>query len=183
MLCQTRAGIRVFGVGFRLCQASGTHEVIHRTKYGAFPETAQSLGKWVAERWQPPPCHATLVPVPLHWRRRWKRGFNQAEAFAQGLSHAWGAKVNADILVRTIHKTSLTATSRAERQKALGHVFHAPPHSGRPVILVDDVLTTGATARICAEAMRRAGHEILGGVWMALASSTGWNLLLMMGLD
>lgn len=168
-LGQTRAGMLVFGLGFRLCQGSGTHEVIHRAKYGAFPETARSLGRWVAERWQPPPSKATLVPVPLHWRRRWKRGFNQAEAFADGLSCVWDVHVDGDILRRTIHKTSLTANTRAERQKALGQVFDAPPQGARRVILVDDVLTTGATARMCSEAMKLAGHEILGGVWMAMA--------------
>ncbi len=74
------------------------------------------------------------------------------------------------LLVRAGYRRSLTGSSRAERMRVLQACYVAKPTATpRNVVLVDDVLTTGATYRICAQALAAEGHTCLGGVWLALA--------------
>ena len=74
------------------------------------------------------------------------------------------------MLVRAGHRRSLTGSSRAERMRVLKACYVAQPaETPRNVVLVDDVLTTGATYRTCAQALEAEGHTCLGGVWLALA--------------
>ena len=180
ILARERAGCEVFGVGFRL--RNGTHDVLHRVKYGGFPREGYALGQWMAQGWRAPPPGSVLVPVPLHWRRRWRRGFNPPEAVAEGLATGWGRELRPDLLRRVRHRASLTASTRAARLDALTDMYVAGPKnrrnvaSGPPgdsagceVVLVDDVLTTGATFRVCRSVLEAAGHRVIGGVWLAMA--------------
>lgn len=74
------------------------------------------------------------------------------------------------LLARSGHRRSLTGSSRAERMRVLEACYVSKPTATpRNVVLVDDVLTTGATYRICAQALAAEGHTCLGGVWLALA--------------
>jgi len=170
----------VFGVGFRL--RNGTLDVLHRVKYGGFPREGRALGQWMAQGWRAPPPGSVLVPVPLHWRRRWRRGFNPPEAVAEGLTTGWGRELRPDLLRRVRHRASLTASTRAARQDALTDMYVAGPKNRRnvaseppgdsagcEVVLVDDVLTTGATFRVCRSVLEAAGHRVVGGVWLAMA--------------
>ena len=92
-----------------------------------------------------PPVTA-VVPVPIHWKRRWKRGYNQAELIARGVAETIGAPLRTDILRRvrpTVSQTTLT------RQERLGNVFEAfrasPQITTGHILLIDDVFTTGST--------------------------------------
>ena len=196
LLAAERTGSVAWGVGFRLRHGtghtaynqdvldamgptgSGTHAVVHRMKYGGFPRVGRELGKWLAKRWRAPPDNAVLVPVPLHWRRRWRRGFNPPQALAEGLAKEWTRVVLPEAMVRTRHRVSLTHASRTARLEALEATYHMnavvpfdedDDQAKPPVVLVDDVLTTGATFRVCRKVLEEAGHEVLGGVWLALA--------------
>ena len=105
-----------------------------------------------------------IVPVPLHYRRFFKRGYNQSEVLASMLAKQLN-KPYKNLLKRT-HSTQRQATlSREERLKNLQGAFAVknPAHvSGKKILLVDDVLTTGATLHACAEALQQAGSaEIL----------------------
>ena len=113
-----------------------------------------------------------VVPVPLHWLRKLRRGYNQAEVVAQGVADALAVPVCARLLVRrrrTRSQTSLSPEERqanvssafAVRQKVL-HRFCRRHGSPRHILLIDDVFTTGATLLACHRAIRRVlGPEVL----------------------
>lgn len=105
-----------------------------------------------------------IIPVPLHWRRHWKRGYNQAQVIAEGISARLGAPVRSDILIRPRSTKSQTRLSIEEKSLNVKNAFRlhkrcrvSIPHelSGiRHILLVDDVFTTGSTALACFTALR-----------------------------
>jgi ComF family protein len=102
---------------------------------------------------------AWVVPIPLHWRRRLTRGYNQAEALAIGMGRALSLPVR-PVLRRVVATPKLALTGRTERAKLMKQAFRARAVSGlkgRTVLLVDDILTTGATSGSAARALKRAG--------------------------
>jgi ComF family protein len=101
-----------------------------------------------------------LVPVPLHPRRLRARGYNQSELLARELSRRAGRRLVCGALVRradTPPQTGLTAAARRANLRDAFVVRRKGPLAGRTIVLVDDVLTTGSTARACARALRQAG--------------------------
>jgi ComF family protein len=102
---------------------------------------------------------AWVVPIPLHWRRRFSRGYNQAEALAIGVGRALSLPVK-PVLRRVVATPKLAQASRTERARLMKQAFE--PRSirglkGQTVLLVDDILTTGATSGAAARALKRAG--------------------------
>ena len=103
-----------------------------------------------------------LVPVPLHWRRLWSRRYNQSLLLARALGRRTGVPVDADSLLRRKPTPSQAGQSAgARRRNVAGAFFVARPESvrDRRLILIDDVLTTGATANACARQLKRAGAK------------------------
>ena len=103
---------------------------------------------------------AVVVHVPMHASRRRKRGFDQAERLAVGVSDALGLGFAGGVLKRrreTLSQTDPRVTSRAHNVAGAFAVSRPGPVRGAPVLLVDDVVTSGATARACAAALRMAG--------------------------
>jgi ComF family protein len=102
-----------------------------------------------------------IVPVPLHRRRLWQRRYNQAAELARHLGHAQGICVASQALIRTRPTPSQgdMPSARARRRNVLSAFDVGDPAAvqGRRVLLVDDVMTTGATVQACARALRRAG--------------------------
>ncbi len=100
-----------------------------------------------------------IVPMPLHWRRRWERGFNQSELLAQEIAKKWNVPLRQ--AVRRVKATAPQAgLTNAKRRVNVGGAFAVKGNArldGARVLLVDDVLTTGATAAACARVLKRAG--------------------------
>lgn len=102
-----------------------------------------------------------LVPVPLHWRRAFSRRFNQSGALAKAIGRASGVPVARDALRRVRPTEHQIGLSRAQRSTNVQGAFKVPPErrhqiQGRRIVLVDDVLTSGATSDACARALLRA---------------------------
>jgi len=162
-------GVNYYAVGFRLNDA-GTRSIIHRCKYSGNPQLILQLGIWMARRWPAPETSSVLVPIPLHARRRFRRGYNQAEKLAEGLSGVWDIEIDKKVLIRKIHSASLTGSNRSGRAEVLKNVFYlGESKCKKPIILIDDVLTTGATLRACREVIEASGRRVVGAVVLALA--------------
>ena len=100
-----------------------------------------------------------VVPVPLHWTRRWRRGFNQSEVLARALAKELGVRCHPSWLRRTHRTAPQTRQTPAQRRSNVHNAFQARPGlnlADQAVLLVDDVLTTGATAHEAARALRQA---------------------------
>lgn len=101
-----------------------------------------------------------VIPVPLHWRRRWARGYNQSAILADCLARNLGLPCRPRWLRRIRFTPSQTEQSASTRRDNVRDAFRACPHpalKGRTVLLVDDVVTTGSTASEAARALRNAG--------------------------
>jgi ComF family protein len=110
-----------------------------------------------------------LVPVPLHWTRRWRRGFNQAEVLARALGRRHGVPVLSRALTR-VRATPPQQGDFEARRRNVRQAFasgDAGSVGGQRLLLVDDVFTTGATVDACAEALVRAGAADIGVLTLA----------------
>jgi ComF family protein len=152
-------------------------EIIRCFKYGDRPELAGPLADRLAARLAAPGGALAdvdlIVPVPLHWRRRWSRGFNQSERLARRLARASGCPAMAGAIVRTRHTPPQTGASRRRRLANVRGAFRARRGAGRDrlegagVLLLDDVVTTGATLRAAARALKEAGAARVHGAALA----------------
>ena len=137
----------------------------HRLKYGDRLDLAGTLAGWMARAGAELLADAdVIVPVPMHRSRIWKRRFNQAALLADGIARRSGKRVDAFALARKRPTRPQVGLSRAERQSNLSGAFEVAEEAsarvaGLRVLLVDDVLTTGATANAAARALLRGGAE------------------------
>ena len=145
----------------------GPYEGVLRT---AVLRTKQDDGEWLAEELGRTfalarrekllsGCPEVVVPVPLHWRRRWTRGYNQAEAVARELARSLNCPLRSGWLVRTrstSHQPTLTPAARWENVRGAFRVRTQESVRGVRILLVDDVMTTGATADAAAAALLQA---------------------------
>ena len=150
-------------------------EAIHAFKFGGRRGLANPLGDLLAGLGVsalPGALPDLLVPVPLHPRRARERGYNQAILLARRLERAWGVPVAADALLRevpTLPQADLDAAARRRNVRDAFVVRRPEVIEGRHVVLVDDVLTTGATAGECARVLIRAGAGTVGVITVARA--------------
>jgi ComF family protein len=146
-------------------------EAIHALKYGGRPALARPLGRWLASV-APPAPGVLVVSVPLARGRRIERGYDQAALLADRYAGAApGRPPRArGALARTRETRAQVGLSREERARNVADAFAATPGvRGRDVVLIDDVVTTGATADAASLALRRAGARSIVVVALARA--------------
>jgi ComF family protein len=157
---------------FRRARAVARHdgvarELVHKLKYGDRQELAIGMGRLMHGAARDSLGEVdVIVPVPLHWTRLWQRRFNQAAALARVVARESGLPMEPGLLRRRRRTLRQVGLTRAERQQNLQGAFIAPDEAratlkGRRVLLVDDVMTTSATANAAARALLRGGAEFV----------------------
>lgn len=131
-------------------------------KHGGKIALAPLLARLIAARVGEPQPERLIIPVPLHPFRIWRRGYNQSALLAGQLQSMGHGELLVDGLQRVKATPSLDRRSRAERAVLLKGAIRAHPRrvkilQGRDVLLVDDVLTSGATTEVCTFALKQAG--------------------------
>jgi ComF family protein len=143
---------------------------VHRFKYEGWRHLARDLSLLLAELVAVEGLAAGLVlAVPLHPRRRRRRGYNQAELLAFELRRSLRMPAPAGTLVRTRDTPPQVGLDRLSRLSNVegAFVWRGPALAGAPVLLVDDVATTGATLEACAIAVKQAGGGTVTGLSLA----------------
>jgi ComF family protein len=134
-------------------------ELIHLFKYNRVRPLAKPLGSLLARAIPREHRFDLIVPMPLHWKKRWSRGYNQSELLAKEVARRWGLPV-AKIVRRvkpTAPQAGLTNSKRRLNVRGAFRMRKRQDIKGLRVLLIDDVLTTGATASACAGVLKRAG--------------------------
>ena len=174
-----RLGLRGFDAAYCFGSYEGVlRELIHLYKYGRIKTLARPLGELLAAALPRDERFDAVTPVPLHWRRQWRRGVNQAELLARSI--AGRHRIPMLPVLRRVHSTKVQAgLSNAGRRGNVSAAFaarggirggvlgglwggdrgwgHAGGVRDKRILLVDDVMTTGSTAAACALALKRAG--------------------------
>ncbi len=152
-------------------KGGGTQQLIHKLKYKGNKEIGIYLGKLLGNQLSNSVLFntaAAIIPVPLHPLKEHKRGYNQSLMICEGMASRMNARVFSDVLYRKVHSSSQTKKSRYERWENVKDIFEIRKGKrleGKQVILVDDVITTGATLEAC-------GHKLLEipGIRLSIAS-------------
>lgn len=140
----------------------------HEVKYKGFRELGVQLGRWYAHQLATTDISSRfdcLIPVPLHRERQKRRGYNQAACFAQGISEITGIPLREDVVFRSKATISQVRMEREQRVANTNNAFQLLPNTqaeGLRVLLVDDVITTGATIEACAAPLIKGGCEAIG---------------------
>jgi ComF family protein len=158
-----RFGRRGFDAAYCFGAYEGTlRELIHVYKYGKVRTLADPLGGFLGRALARDERYDLVTPVPLHWRRRWQRGFNQSELLAREIERRCGIPF-AHTLRRVRSTSAQAGLSNTARRRNVAAAFtarrtlKADVLRGRRVLLVDDVMTTGSTAAACSQALKNAG--------------------------
>ena len=147
--------------------------IVHNFKYYGRWFFAQKMGEWLGEELRDSGNFEDIdlvIPIPLHYRRRLRRGYNQSEQLALGVGRKIGVECDFRSVRRCRYNDSQTSKSSSERWENVEEIFevrNADKLQGKHILLVDDVLTTGATMASCASTIIRACN---GDVRISIAS-------------
>ena len=156
--------------------ASGalTQELLHQLKYGGNAEAVQHFGTLLGKelmRFTETDLPDVIVPIPLHPKKLKIRGYNQAGELAKGVKSVLGIEMDVQLLERSQHHSSLTKLGRNDRwqQISSSYILAPEPKQYRHVLLIDDVVTTGATIEACATVLHNQGVERISVAALAYA--------------
>ena len=142
-------------------RGGGTQRLLHQIKYNNQPEVITTIGRWYGKQllkvdlWK---GIEVIIPVPLHWKKQRKRGYNQSAVFGEAIGDVMNIPCLQKALLRVTHDRSLTGMNRMQRVQTIGSSFVVPKPAqvkDKHILLVDDVLTTGATLESCALALEK----------------------------
>jgi ComF family protein len=148
---------------FKFQKEGIVQNLLHQLKYNNHPEVGIKLGKILSMNLVKNGFEREfdlLIPVPLHRNRRRKRGYNQSAMIAKGIEEVLHVPFNDSIMIRAAATNTQTKKSKIERWENVSNAFQlASPLlvSGKRILLVDDVITTGATIEACAKRLLEAG--------------------------
>ncbi|MGE0770470.1 MAG: ComF family protein [Cyclobacteriaceae bacterium] len=152
------------GLAFLKFRKGGTvQRLLHELKYRQHPEVGVKLGKIYGKDLADAglgQAFDLIVPVPLHPVRLRKRGYNQAAKFAEGISFALKVPMDESVSVRKANTSTQTSKTKLERWENVKDVFAIEPQAniaGKRILLVDDVMTTGATLEACGQHLIQHG--------------------------
>lgn len=137
-------------------KGSDFRQILHQLKYGGQKEIGAIMGRYMASELTVSGFFEgidVIIPVPLHKRKQRIRGYNQSEWIARGISAVTGIYIDTEVIVRRKHTDTQTRKSTFERWENVDGIFelhHAESLKGKHLLVVDDVLTTGATTVACA---------------------------------
>lgn len=153
-----------YGLAFLKFRKTGLVQyLLHQLKYNNHPEIGVRLGKLFGKELVESgkaKDFDLIVPVPLHTSRKRRRGYNQSAKFAEGLSYALNIPWNESISSRIVKTSTQTRKSKVERWENVKNVFaveRPDKITGARILLVDDVMTTGATLEACGNQLLQAG--------------------------
>lgn len=144
-----------------------TQNLLHRLKYSGQQEVGVKLGNLLGRELQQEErfkSSSLVIPVPLHPKKMQLRGYNQSALLARGMAESLRLPVAERLLQRSQFTESQTRKGRFERWENVAEAFYCPQPellAGKVVLLVDDVLTTGATLEACARPLQSAGAVVL----------------------
>ena len=157
-----RSGLR----GFDRAACFGFYEgslrsLIHLYKYAGMKPLARTLAGFMERAMDADQRFDAVVPVPLHWRKKWQRGFNQAELLARHISRRRHIPLLQALRRKrpTAVQASLAVAGRRRNVAGAFAVLHGAALAGKRILLIDDVMTTGATASACAAVLKRGGAK------------------------
>lgn len=149
--------------------------LLHALKYKGHEEVGETLGNWYGADLKENNYQQQfdlIIPVPLHRQKLRKRGYNQSDSFAKGLAQILEIPWQPDALARTANTSTQTKKTRLERWQNVGELFTvARPQTiqNQRILLVDDVMTTGATLEACALVLLEAGARAVSVATIAAA--------------
>jgi ComF family protein len=159
-----RVDIHAAAACYYFRKGSKIQHLMHQFKYKGHKEVGVFIGGLYGDELKKSPCFNTVnavIPVPLHRKKIRKRGFNQSEQFAMGLSQSMKIDLVTSILVRKTASETQTKKTKFRRWENVKEIFdieQAETLEGKHLLLVDDVITTGSTIEACATVL----HQIHG---------------------
>jgi ComF family protein len=155
-----RLGLQGFDAVYSYGSYEGTlRQLVHLFKYGGVRPLGRTFGRLLDQALPRETSFDVIVPMPLHWFKKWQRGFNQSDLLAQEIGKKWNVPVR-NVIRRTKATLPQAGLTNAKRRANMSGAFRVPRGrslAGMRVLLVDDVVTTGATASACARVLKRAG--------------------------
>jgi competence protein ComFC len=154
---------------------AGSQALIHQLKYADKPQVGTTLGEYYGQQLVNSPFQEIdcILPIPLHPKKEYKRGYNQSSKIAQGLAVAMKKPWYNDAVIRTVNTVTQTQKSKSDRFDNVKNAFSvAKPEllKNKHVLLVDDVVTTGATLETCALRILEIGNVKVSVAALAITS-------------
>jgi ComF family protein len=165
-----REGLANFDSAYSFGSYEGPlQQIIHLFKYAKVESLAKPLSGLLLQALPLDANFDLIIAMPMHWRKRWERGFNQAALLAQPVARRYGLRLATNLRRARYTKPQAGLTEAARRANLRGsfRVHRADEVAGKRILVIDDVFTTGATLRAAAAALKAAGAAHVSALTLA----------------